>query len=127
MERERSRIGTVRLRPSNCAPGLGQEDWCPHCGLKHLRAGYCVALDPESIWHTDPEFQRLARLRGATGPVARLAPPVSVASDEVSVADSVTGTLRCEGCGESFEPVRRTAKYCSDACRKKVHRNKEGE
>ena len=39
------------VRPLNCSPKLGiagkdGAPRCPHCGLWHLRAGYCQALDP---------------------------------------------------------------------------------
>ena len=38
------------------------------------------------------------------------------------------GTLdaKCVQCGADFKPTRRTAKYCSPACRQAVYRSEEG-
>lgn len=34
------------------------------------------------------------------------------------------GTRECEQCGETFEPVRRDAKFCSAACKQRRHRKR---
>lgn len=34
-------------------------------------------------------------------------------------------TLRCQQCGEQFSPKRKTAKYCSDSCKRDFNRHKE--
>ena len=31
----------------------------------------------------------------------------------------------CEGCGELFKSERRSAKYCSNACKQSAHRNRK--
>jgi hypothetical protein len=33
-------------------------------------------------------------------------------------------TLACLVCGETFEPQRATARYCSPACRQRAHRQR---
>jgi hypothetical protein len=33
-------------------------------------------------------------------------------------------TMPCEGCGETFEPKRTDARYCSAACRQRVYRKR---
>ena len=76
---------------------------CPRCGLYHLRAGYCQALDSDSTWHTD----RLGKAKHVPDVPLREIVPLS----------------QCEVCGADFEAKRSTAKYCSDSCRVKAQRS----
>ena len=90
---------------------------CPRCGLYHLRAGYCQALDSDSTWHTD----RLGK--------AELVPDVPLTSLNVPLTSSdvplreIVPLSQCEVCGADFEAKRSTAKYCSDSCRVKAQRS----
>jgi len=34
------------------------------------------------------------------------------------------GTHECQGCGETFEPTRMDAKFCSGACKQKAYRDR---
>lgn len=141
----------TEIRPLNCRSELGKLGGarCPHCGLWHLRAGYCWALDPDT-----PENPVLRRLQekyatdipgaadvtlrtGETDESVTLRQDVTLREAEsVTLSPDVTVnvTLREEGvtltncatCGKPMEVKRMTKgpRYCSGACRIKAHRKK---
>lgn len=111
----------------------------------HLRAGYCSALNPaatgliERIYAGEAvtlgEIAAAAQYRAGPEPVTDN-PAVTLSEPEISVTEPVSVTDRkvsvtpgefsvaCEGCGQFFKAKRATAKFCSTACRMKVHRDK---
>ena len=103
-------------RHFNCDKLLGTKEKCPHCGMFHLRPGYCSALDEipqETVDRTKRLVYAKYGLRNET---------LSVVDETLSENETLTETLKCEVCGNEFQPKRRTARYCSSACRLKSHR-----
>ncbi len=100
---------------------------CPRCGLYHLRAGYCQALDSDSTWHTDrlgkaelvPD-KSVVPLSESDVPLSPV--PVPLTSSDVPLREIVP-LSQCEICGADFEAKRSTARYCSDSCRVKAQRS----
>ena len=126
-----SRMRTVsRFAPLNCDDDAGyyahakQRERCPRCGLYHLRLGYCSALDTAE-----------RRYLGRNGLVNRAGEPIDDVPDNVPLSDNpvpvtsenvplrtIVPLSRCETCGADFEAKRSTARFCSDACRKRSQR-----
>ena len=71
-------------------------------------------------------LRMLNEARGATGSWNRRHQPdrASLIPASLLVAQGIAaeGHKCCEECGDVFEPVRSTARYCGDACRKRASR-----
>ena len=86
-------------------------------------------------WSADDYREYAARLKGlpevsVTDPAngvsvtsLSVTKPLSVTSPE-TVSVTPPGGPFCESCGQAFEAARSTAKFCSDACRKKASRTR---
>ena len=103
-------------------PGVGyavSREWALDHGVE--------GLERYPSWVKYPDERDLpvgveARRRWKEREVRILASKAEVSVTGLSVtADSVT---RCEQCGNVFEAVRKTARYCSDSCRVKASRAK---
>ena len=137
-------------RPANCDPSLGVSSPCPHCLQRHMRPGYCQALDPVSPgWKGDRSEQDRARkelraaLEKAHGPMphatkpATPTPKLRALAQAVTLTDPVTdspepvtdsqplGKVRCLICDKPFVAARSDARYCSATCRQRARRIKE--
>lgn len=149
-------MAPFRARPFNCEAHLGTKERCPRCGQFHSRPGYCQALDPQksAIDAAGPAWikKRAAELRAFYAnidsvsddesetltpknetlipetetliPSETLKTETLIPNDDLSV--SLVPINYCEVCGEGFEAKRKTAKYCSAACRLKAHRIEGG-
>ncbi len=128
-----SRMHTVtHQRPTNCDPkqwtNRDKHPRCPECGLWHLRAGYCAALDPKSGWADLPkpwlkDVPPSPISVPLTSPDVPLSPKsVPLTSSDVPVREIVPLSY-CAVCGDAFEAKRTTARYCSDKCRVKAQRS----
>ncbi len=43
-------------------------------------------------------------------------------TDSVTLTNSVSDSVTCCNCGNSFNPLRKTARFCSDVCRVQFNR-----
>jgi hypothetical protein len=48
----------------------------------------------------------------------------AVATAARQARSDVRGTRQCDSCGETFDPTRTDARYCSNACRQRAHRRR---
>ena len=117
---------SVKARPLNCAPEIGDKVRCPRCKQFHLRPGYCQALDPinadkyPEVWAetAQPVIGGNAQNHGVETDVTdNLQPEVENATDNQANTDNF-----CDVCGKSFLAKRRDARFCSAACRKQRSR-----
>jgi predicted RNA-binding Zn-ribbon protein involved in translation (DUF1610 family) len=133
--------GVIAAR-ANCDPKLGTTERCPHCGLFHLRPGYCQALNPkasEAIRSgralTLEEARELARGPEPALVAETVAAPIETLTETLSGSETVDETLSgsetvdetlsaCVKCGKRFKPARASAQFCSPACRLKAHRRR---